>query len=178
MKKKEMSFDSDKWREFQDEALKSLTFDADVNSIFIIKIINSFSPSIIWRVVKTSSREKEENSFAEFRRWRSDIDQEKFRSPVELLKHIGSLKPTIETGRFAISNEFCKESLSRFYSIKIPPIIELETFGLDGSTTEIQFGGIFLNSKFSWWNNPPEKWKELGEIVTNILNKLNSKISV
>ena len=173
-----MSFDSDKWRKFQDQALKSLTFDSDVNTIFTIKITNSSSPSIIWRVAKTSQRGKEEKSFAEFRRWRSDIDQEKFRSPVELLKHLGSLKPTIETGRFAVSNEFCRESLNRFYSVIIPPIVELETFALDGSTTEIQLGGSFLNSKFSWWNNPPEKWKELGDIVADILNKLNSNISV
>lgn len=173
-----MIFDSDKWREFQDEALKSLTFDSDVNTIFTIKIINSFSPSVIWRVAKTSQREKEENSFAEFRRWRSDIDQEKFRSPVESLKYLGSLKPTIESKRFAVSSEFCRETLNHFYSIKIPPIIELETFGLDGSTTEIQLGSSFLNSKFSWWNNPPEKWKELGHIVANILHKLNSNISV
>ena len=172
-----MSYDGDKWRNFQDEALKSLTFKSDVNTIFLIKIINSFAPSIIWRVAKNSQREKEEAFFAEFRRWRSDIDQEKFRSPIELLKHLSSLKPTIETERFELSNEFFDESMNRFYSIKIPPIVELQKFGLDGSTTEIQFDGSFLNSKFSWWNNPPEKWKQLGDTVTDILNQLDSRVS-
>jgi len=173
-----MSYDGDKWRNFQDEALKSLTFKSDVNTIFLIKIINSFAPSIIWRVAKNSQREKEEAFFAEFRRWRSDIDQEKFRSPVELLKHLNSLKPTIETEQFELDNKFIRNSMNHFYSINIPPIVELQTFGLDGSTTEIQFGGSFLTSKFSWWNNPPEKWKELGDIVADILNRLNSNYSV
>ena len=172
-----MSFDGEKWGRFQDEALNSLMFESDVNTIFLIKVINSFAPSIMWRVAKTSQREKLETFFAEFRRWRSDVDQEKFRSPVELLKHLGSLKPTIETERFELDSEFIKHSVNRFCSINIPPFVKEQKFRLDGSTTEIQFGDSFLNSRFSWWNNPPDEWKQLGDIVTDILIHLDSKVS-
>ena len=173
-----MGFDGDKWRNFQDAALKSLAFRSDVNTIFLIKIVNSFAPSINWRVAKTSQQENKSNYFAEFRRWRLDIDQGKFRSPVELLKHLGSLKPTIETGRFELENKFIENTMKRFYSVEIPPTVESKIFGLDGSTTEIEFGGSFLNSKFSWWNNPPEAWKELGDIVKDVLNELDSKVFI
>ena len=37
--------------------------------------------------------------------------------------------------------------MGRFYSVKIQPIIELQTFGLDGATTEIQFGGNYRNNQ-------------------------------
>ncbi len=172
-----MSFDSDKWRKFQDEALSSIIFEADPKSIFSIKIINSFSPSINWRIVR-KTQNIEEFYFAEFRRWRSDIDQEKFRSPVELLKYLNSLTPTIEQGQIQIESEFIENILERFYSIKIQPFVNLQNFGVDGSTIEIKFGGSFQNSKFSWWNNPPEQWKQLGNVVADVLNYLDLKLTV
>lgn len=172
-----MISDRNKWRKFQDKALKSLMFESDANTLFLIKVINSFTPSINWRVAKTSQRESEKTFFAEYKRWRSDIDQEKFRSPVELLKHLDSLEPTIENKRLELANEFVKNNMNRFYSITIQPFIEEQIFGLDGSTIEINFGGSFLNSKFSWWNKPPDEWKQVGDVVTDILNYLDSRAS-
>ena len=172
-----MILDGDKWRKFQDEALKSLMFESVGNTLFLIKVINSFAPSVNWRVVKTSHRESEETYFAEYKRWRSDIDQEKFRSPVELLKHLDLLKPTIENKRLELTSEFVKNIMRRFYSINMTPFVEEQIFGLDDSTIEISFGGSFLNSKFSWWNKPPNEWKQLGDVVTDTLNYLDSRAS-
>jgi hypothetical protein len=99
--------------------------------------------------------------------WRSDIDREKFCTPVERLRHPYPLVPTIEVHELPTpSTEL--EDLARDLGVLELPIGAVPTVGgLDGVTFEVAIEqppdhiAFSARCRLSWWCEPPAAWSEL-----------------
>jgi hypothetical protein len=105
--------------------------------------------------------------------WKKLNDLEKFGSPVEKLKYLNRLSPTIEFHRFELEQSFVESIIHRFKSISIPAFIKSEHFGLDGTSYEVNIGSPWASLQFHWWEQPPRQWQQIGEITFDALEKLN-----
>src|SRR6266498_727348 len=89
-------------REFQslrEKAMKELKNIAATGSycnVFSLFVLPSFSPSRRFTVYSPVRPEKGHRPFVAFSTWRSDLDAEKLRSPIERLRYPKDLSPTIE----------------------------------------------------------------------------------
>lgn len=46
--------------------------------------------------------------------------------------------------------------------LRLPAMATRSSFGLEGISHGVVFGDAWISSEFSWWNQTPEEWQELG----------------
>jgi|SRR5215468_6216292 len=102
--------------------------------------------------------------------WRKSIDVEKFRDPVERLRHGVSvrLQPTIEEADANVAREQLAALLFRATTLAVPPHIPDSGVGLDGTTYELVFGRLFVQARFQWWCDAPAGWEPLAALLQEI----------
>src|SRR5688572_17760260 len=90
---------ADLWQEFSElgrraeQELRDVPQSGSYSRLFTIWVRPSFQPSFRWSVY---APRRSANPMASYLVWRSDVDAEKLRTPVERLKHPKELAPTIE----------------------------------------------------------------------------------
>jgi hypothetical protein len=89
-------------REFQllgekaGQQLRDVPESGSYRHVFSLWVTPSFAPTFRCTVYAPLPRAKEKRPFASFTIWRSDLDSEKVRTPVDRLRHLKELVPTIE----------------------------------------------------------------------------------
>lgn len=139
---------------------------------FQIIMLPTFDDVIGWEVCLDSLRSDKPYS-ALFTNWKKRDDLEKFRTPVEKLKYLNRLSPTIEFHRFELEKHFAETIIDQFKSISVPAFIESQHFGLDGTSYEVNIGSHWATLQFHWWESPPKVWQQIGDITFAALEKLN-----
>ncbi len=95
--------------------------------------------------------------------WRYNLDVEKFRTPIDRMRHPTTLQPTIEEHSEPIGTDVLQhllESLNQSLPQALPPARSL---GLDGTTYEVAAGTYMHNLSVQWWGRGPSEWQGLVE---------------
>ena len=101
--------------------------------------------------------------------WRRSIDAEKFRNPMVRLQHgFVALQPTIEETQVSIQLEPINKLLSKAGALRLPAHIASPTFGVDGTSYELAFGGGFVEANFKWWCKAPRGWELLSDLFAEM----------
>jgi hypothetical protein len=160
--------------------------------VFQYLILPSFTPPISWDVfrrprkgyenavvpvaseqdvdgvVEAPPRRGHEDDFVLVRSaWRSDLDLEKLRSPVERLRHPYPLVPSIEVHQLSAPSDELAQLAAKLAAIRLPIGASPSVYGIDGVTYEVAIEqplyGIPLSAKcrLSWWHEIPAAWGEL-----------------
>ena len=93
--------------------------------------------------------------------WRRVEDSEKFRSPVERLRHPRVLQPTIRERSVGCTRSFAAALLSQLEDLQVPVLPPSRVIGTDGIEFEL-FGSVgFHCAHFRWWQDRPAEWMPL-----------------
>ncbi len=104
--------------------------------------------------------------------WRRDLDREKFRTPVERLKHPRDLEPTIERQEVEIDARWFEGVLERLAKVSIPVRPREAPGGLDGTSYSLEIGDSLGGLELSWWCDGPEEWHPVIAIADEIGRKI------
>ena len=167
----------EEWRRLERRALDVLRKGIGLEEIGVRRILQvvetpSFRPASSWEIFEQNSRSAPVGHFAVCLRWRYDLDSEKFKTPLERLKHPRTIEPTMETHRVELKTAFVTAARSRLRKIAVPAYTEAETVGCDGTGYELAFGDAFLGARFTWWEIPPTPLQTLAEESRRILREL------
>jgi hypothetical protein len=136
----------------------------------------SFAPSSCWTVYAHCSFAHATTPFAEYTVWRSDIDLEKLRTPVERLKHPKDLRPTIESESVQLSDaalqaiEFAIRDVAVPFFVRGPSVV-----GLDGTRFEFQYSRTCLLASLEWRENHPEEWRPFTDALFAVIEDLEGQ---
>lgn len=101
--------------------------------------------------------------------WKRSIDAKKFSSPVVRLKHgFAPLQPTIEEIQAGIELEPVTKLLSKAGTVTVPAHIPDHSWGVDGTSYELIFGGVFVEARFKWWCHAPRGWERLSDLFVEV----------
>ena len=169
----------DEWYGLMLRAMEILAKGSNVEGIGISRLLQviekpSFAPASSWEIFEQHPRSAPTTHFCIRLRWRNDLDLEKFRNPVERLKHVRTLNPTIETHRMELNASFVSETCLMLSQIAVPAYAAEKTVGLDGTSYELAFGNSFSGARFYWWGNPSGHMKALAEATLRITEELEA----
>src|SRR5947209_15652530 len=102
------------------QQLKNIPASGSCRHVFSLWTMPSFSPSYRWTIFSPVPRAKESRPFASYTVWRSDLDREKFRSPVERLRHPKELAPTVEDEEVWLTEDIIQGFEQSIRGIAIP----------------------------------------------------------
>jgi hypothetical protein len=146
--------------------------------VFSLWILPSFTPSSRWTVYSPSRSGKGKSPFAEHIVWRSDLDLEKFKSPVERLRHSKDLAPTIENEAVWLTGDDIEGFVQRIRDISIPFFLgSPSVVGCDGTRFEFRYDELFFGGSLHWWEDRPLEWRPFTEAVMKITEYLQGRIS-
>jgi len=106
--------------------------------------------------------------------WRLDEDIERFRTPVERLRHPRDLRPTIERRDGVLSSDDVSALLDELRSLRLPIVPGKPAFGVDGVRYELRLGDHYAVTRLQWWVEPPVGWEilpSLGERVRKLIRR-------
>jgi len=101
--------------------------------------------------------------------WRRDLDIEKFRTPVERLRHPRHLEPMLEENKLELRPDEVEALESEIKHLYLAARPERRRLGLDGTSYEMAFGDHWSGSRFNWWEQAPEAWEGLERLTQMIL---------
>jgi hypothetical protein len=144
--------------------------------VFSLWILPSFTPSSRWTVYSPSPFRKGKSPFASCTVWRSDLDLEKFKSPVERLRHPKDLAPTIEDDLVWLTGYDIEDFVQRIRGISIPFFLgSASVVGCDGTRFEFRCDGSFFGGSLHWREDGPHEWRPFTEAVMKIAADLNDQ---
>jgi hypothetical protein len=160
----------EEWRTLQKSAKailrKGYTGNHPGSRVFQLLIIPSFTSAVS---IEAYAQSEDTNDYWFVRMlWEWDKDYEKFRTPVERLRHPFPLSPTIKSEMLILKDIFPGRIIQKLRSVQIPAWVESKAIGLDGTMYELLLGEGYLEVRYSWWECPPTEWKPLAEIATSI----------
>jgi hypothetical protein len=159
------------WQTLEEDALRSLRAPADPGSGYVPEAFALIAPSFDDCRAYTISRSRRDTGAPArgyLKIWRRATDLGKLETPLARLRHPGSLLPTIELSRVEIPLMSAKALIERIANAHVPPFVQREMFGTDGTSYELRFGQSFLTSEFRWWESPPDGWQPLDQILRDI----------
>ena len=139
--------------------------------VFQYLILPSFTPPISWDVFRRPRRGHEHNFVLVRSSWRSDLDLEKLRSPVERLRHRYPLVPSVEVHQLDAASAELASLAAELAALALPIGAPPSVGGIDGVTYEVAIQqprhNIALTAKcrLSWWEEPPVEWERLAAWV-------------
>lgn len=155
--------------------LMAVAASGSYRHVFSFWILPTFTPSSRWTVYSPSRPEKK-TPFASYNVWRSDLDSEKFKSPVERLRHPKDLAPTIEHETVWLTGDDIENLVQRMRDISIPFFFgSPSVFGCDGTNFEFHYGELFFGGSVRWWENHPPEWRPFTEVVMKIAKDLQAR---
>jgi hypothetical protein len=146
--------------------LRHCAFVEEGRHVFQYLILPSFTPPISWDVFRQRRRDHEDDFVLVRSAWRSDLDQERLRSPVERLRHPYPLVPTIEVHLLKAPSNDLATLASEVNALSLPIGAPPRVGGVDGVTYEVAieaapFCFFAAKCRLSWWHKPPAEWHEL-----------------
>lgn len=169
-------------REFQllsDTATQQLENVPEIESyrhVFSLWVMPSFTPCGRCTVYSPWGHTKEKQPFASLTIWRSDLDQEKLRSPIERLKYPQNLVPTFECDDLWLTNAEVEQMEQRIRGISVPLYLGRPSLaGCDGTSFEFRYDELFFGAALHWWENYPTEWRPFTEVVTRIVSELEKR---
>ena len=162
--------------EAAEQRLKNVAASEGYRQVFSVWIMPSFSPSFRWTVFSPTSCAKGSWPFASYSVWRSDLDWQKFASPVERLRHPKDLAPTIEDERVWLTPDVTQDFEQRIRAISIPFFLRSPSFaGCDGTRFEFHYDELLFGGSIHWWEDHPEEWRPFTEAVAKIVIDLDNR---
>ena len=137
--------------------------------VFQYLVLPSFTPPIAWDVFRRARRRYPDEFILVRTSWRSDLDQEKLRTPVERVRHPRRLTPTIELHLLPAESSVLEQLALRLSQLSLPIGASPGAFGIDGTTFEIaieqppHYSPLAAKCRLSWWEKPPTAWGALSE---------------
>lgn len=169
-------------REFQSLSAKATQILKDVpesgsyRHVFSFWTMPSFSASSRCTVYSPLPFAQGKKPFASFTIWRSDLDLEKFKSPVERLKFPKHLAPTIQEDVVWLMNDEPEEIERRIVGVSIPLYLgQSSVAGCDGTRFEFRYDALFFGASLHWWENYPSEWRPFTEAVIRIATGLEQR---
>ena len=158
------------------ETLKAVPMSGSYRRVFSFWAFPSFTPSFCWTVYSPHPVARSKPPFADYTVWRSDIDLEKLRSPVERLKYPKDLRPTIEGESLPLTSDVIEAMESAIRSVAIPIFLgEPSTIGCDGSRYEFQYDQMFFGASLHWWESYPKEWRPFTSAIGGIVGDLETR---
>ncbi len=158
------------------QLLKEVPASGSYRRVFSFWVMPSFSPSCRWVVYSPRPLAKGKKPFASYSTWRSDLDWEKFRNPVERMKYPTNVTPTIEEEVIGLGESFVEGIKQRLCNIPIPVVLSSPTvIGCDGTSFEFVYDESFFGAALHWWENQPEQWQPFTKAVMQIASDLDAQ---
>ncbi len=141
--------------------------DQNARHVFQYMILPSFTPPIAWDVFRRRRIGSPNEHVLLRTSWRSDIDLEKLRTPVERLRRPYPLVPTIEVHELPAHSGELEALAEELAEIELPIGASVGSVGCDGSTFEVAVeqpphGLGSASCRLSWWCELPAAWGGLG----------------
>ena len=160
----------------QDDTISKLRHHAFVDDqnarhVFQYLVLPSFSPPIAWDVFRRRRRGHEDDYVLVRSSWRSDLDLEKLRTPVERLRHPYPLGPTVDVHQLAAASDDLARLAAELAALEVPIGAPRQVAGLDGVTYEVAIEqpphhiALAAKCRLSWWFEPPRQWAALAAWV-------------
>lgn len=156
--------------------LRKVPASATHKQVFSIWVFPSFTESFRWTVFTPHLNAKTAQPFASLVVWRSDLDFEKFRSPLERLKFPKKLSPTIDEESVMLTDSDVAELLEEIRTVLVPVFIDGPTVvGCDGTNYEFRYSEYFFGMTLHWWENHPDEWRPFTDAVMRIEESLQRR---
>jgi hypothetical protein len=160
----------------QDDIIAKLRHHAfvdglDAHHVFQYLILPSFTPHISWDVFRRRRRDHEDDFVLVRSAWRSDLELEKLRSPVERLRHPYPLVPSVEVHQLNAASGELAQLAAELATLRLPIGAPPSVGGIDGVTYEIaieqppHYIALTAKCRLSWWHKPPVEWEGLAAWV-------------
>ena len=121
-------------------------------------------------------RAKEKKPFAALSVWRSDLDLEKLRSPIERLKYPKDLLPTIQNDVIWLTDAEVQSIEQSIRGISIPLYLGQPAMaGCDGTRYEFRYSEMFFGASIHWWEDHPTEWRSFTQTITQIAEDLQNR---
>jgi hypothetical protein len=158
------------------QQLKQVAESGSYRHVFSFWTMPSFTASSRCTVYEPLPYVKEKLPFAEFSIWRSDLDLEKLRTPIERLKHPKDLAPTIQNDYVDLAKGEVEQIEQRIRGISIPLYLQQpRVAGLDGTRYEFQYDQHSFCASIEWWQDVPMEWHPFTKTIVQIFEELENR---
>ena len=143
------------------EQLENVAASSSYECVFSFWTLPSFSDQSR-ATLYTPRRDKARlASFVEFAVWKRDVDAEKFRTPLDRLKHPKELKPTIETSTRELGHDLVSAVINDLKQVSLSCLRPDESMlGTDGTRYRFKADQGYFGLDLSWWCDGPMQWRE------------------
>lgn len=128
----------------------------DTSQLLLVLVAPWFGLPVGWEIVRIGGDVGTERFAAICTQWRSDVDLEKFRSPVERLRHPRPLNPTVEACRRELAPEVGRIVAAGLCEPYTPTFARSEDVTLDGIEYELAFSNDGIHTRLKGSNQPIE----------------------
>ncbi len=157
------------------QRLRDVPESGSYRQVFSLWVLPSFTPAFRCTVYTPWRCAKGARPFASFTIWRSDLDYEKLRTPVERLKHPKQLTPTIEDDTVWLTDSDIEDFVRRIRNIPMPFYLgPANVAGCDGTAFEFRYDEIMYGACLHWWEDQPSDWRPFTEVIVGIVTELES----
>ncbi len=159
-----------------EQQLKDVPASESYRHVFSIWTMPSFSPCSRCTVYSPRPFAKGKQPFVSYTIWRSDLDLEKLRTPVERLKYPKDLAPTIQYDVLWLADGELEQIEQRIQAASIPPFLgRSAVVGLDGTRFEFRYDELLFGVSLHWWCDHPREWRPFTEAITRIATELENR---
>ncbi|HIA52366.1 MAG TPA: hypothetical protein EYN91_09805 [Candidatus Melainabacteria bacterium] len=143
--------------------------------VFQYLALPSFSPGVAFDVFRKPHKELDTEFVLVKTTWRSDIDGEKFRTPVERLKHPRPLEPTMEVQLLAVPSTTLSILVNELLELKMK---SAERIGLclDGIAYELTINHSGSECSLRWNMHLADEWEGLKNWIRKADSTFNSTL--
>jgi hypothetical protein len=158
------------------QQLKDVPESGSYRHLFSFWVMPSFTPAYRCTLYAPRRSAQGKPPFASFTTWRSDLDYEKVRAPVDRLSHHRDLSPTIEDDTLWLTDADIEDFQRRIRGISVPIFLGPATVaGCDGTSFEFRCDEIFYGASVHWWQDQPAEWRPFTAVVAQIALELESR---
>ena len=158
------------------QQLKAVPEIGSYRHVFSLCVTPSFTPAYRCTVYAPLPFAKGAQPFASFTIWRSDLDHDRLRTPVERLRHPKDLSPTIVEDTLGLTDADVEGFQQRMRGISVPLYLGPATFvGCDGTAFEFRCDEMFYGASLHWWECEPAGWRPFTAVVVQIVSELETR---
>ena len=158
------------------QRLREVSCSGSYRQVFSFWTMPSFSPCSRWTIYSPQPFGKVDRPFASYTIWRSDLDLEKLKSPVERLKFPKHLAPTVQEDIVQLTEVEVQKIERQISGIAIPICPdECAVTVLDGTRFEFRHDQLFFGGSLHWWENHPSEWRPFTEVIRRIAAELEQR---
>lgn len=157
------------------QQLREVPVSPGMRHVFSFWAFPSFSPALRCTVY-CPKREGTNKAFASLNVWRTDLDLEKLKSPIERLKHPTDLEPTMQGDTIWLTGSEVGSIEQRIGAIPVPLYIgDSSLAGTDGTTFEFHYSRNFFGASIHWWVDQPSDWQPFNHAILQIIEEIRQR---